>query len=361
MVKFNDLKCLHSRIFNGLQNAVAETILHDNLIMGQAVESFEKAFSEYNHVKECVSVASGTDALMLALQAVGVKPGGEVITVANSAPATVAAIRSIGAVPVYIDIDSYGLMDPEKIKPALTLKTAAIVPVHLYGRTCEMERIAMIARERGIAIVEDAAQAVGSYRWNDRPGIWSEATAWSFYPTKNLGCLGDGGAVTTRDLETAGTVRMLRNYGMSDRTTRRAPGRNSRLDTIQAAVLLYKMKYLDDWNKERTMLGEIYNTLLPESVKRKPIVGENYHLYTIHHPRREELRVFLGKRGIETLIHYETIDCDHPVNVDLGWKKPLDNTRKHCKTVLSLPLWPGMTESSMTEVIAAVRDFVDKQ
>ena len=212
MVKFNNLKVLNGRIWNGLQSVMADVVLHDSLIMGQAVEKFEKAFAEYNHIAECVSVASGTDALMLALQAVGVKPKAEVITVANSAPATVAAIRSIGAVPVYIDVDKYGLMNPDEIRPALSFKTAAIVPVHLYGRLCEMERISTVSKERGIPVIEDAAQAVGAYRHDDRPGLWSEAACFSFYPTKVLGCLGDGGAVITRNPVTAESIRMLRNY-----------------------------------------------------------------------------------------------------------------------------------------------------
>lgn len=353
-VKFNDLAPQNREIFVSALDAIEGIVQGNALILGPRLESFEKSLASYVKMPHAVGVSSGTDALSLALQAVNVSPGDEVVTVANTAPATVSAIRAIGAIPVFSDVDQNGLMDPKLIKESISWKTRAVVPVHLYGRLCDMSSIAKVAGREGVEIIEDAAQAIGV------PGVGehSAAAAISFYPTKNLGGWGDGGAVVTKTDEIAETIKRLRNYGMESRDVQKSLGRNARLDPIQAAILEIKLKKLDQWNQRRAKISEIYVAKLPQEVQRRPIAGENFHLYTIHCDLRNELQKFLAERSIETYVHYRIPLHRQEANWDLLQNNiNLLRTESHCRTALSLPLWPAMEDSDAERVADAVREF----
>ena len=358
-VPFLDLTRSVGELRSELEAAIGGVLDRGRFVGGDAVESFETAFAAFCGARHAVAVASGTDAITLALRAVGVGEGDEVVTAANTAVPTVAAIEAARAVPVLADVDevSYTL-DPRSVESALTSRTRAVVAVHLYGQCADIDALREIAAPRGIEVVEDAAQAHGAEYGPRRAGTLGRAAAFSFYPTKNLGALGDGGAVVTDDDEVAAAVRMLRSYGERGRYDSVAHGQNSRLDTLQAAVLDVKLRHLERWNERRRALAAMYDESLADTELAAPreLPGRRhvYHLYVARARRRDALRRALADRGIETLVHYPRPVHAHPAYADLGRGRDLHVSERLAGEVVSLPLYPQLADDEAASVAAAL-------
>ena len=331
-------------------------------VLGEEVEKFETEFSAYLGISHAVGVGSGTEALHLALTACGVGPGDEVITVSHTAVATIAAIELTGATPVLTEIESqYYTLDPRMLEARITPRTKVIIPVHLYGQPTELEGIMEIAQKHSLLVIEDCAQAHGARYKGKRVGTWGHMGCFSFYPTKNLGALGDGGLVVTDDPELAQRVRLLREYGWEGRISQ-ISGWNSRLDELQAAVLRVKLPYLDQNNESRIRLAAGYAECLEGVGLKLPRTREGgthvFHLYVVRSSRRDELVEFIRKRGIRALIHY-------PVPIHLqpayqGCRIPsegLPETERVAREVLSLPMYPELSKAEQQAVVEAVTDF----
>lgn len=362
--------------FNNLAPALAEQRIEidaaikrvlDNgvFINGPEVEELQHNIATKFCCQYGVSCANGTDAITLTLLALSRFADfnqNEVITVANSAPATVAAICHAGLSPVFVDVLPNGLMDLEKACLLFSNKTLALLPVHLYGQIVDLTPIRGIAQDAGVYIVEDAAQAYGSFGLLKN---WSAAKCFSFYPTKNLGALGDGGMVLTDSVHLGNAIHQLKNYGMNNLKCIIYPnGFNSRLDEIQAAILNAKFKNFQNLQDERHSLAKMYFATLPEKVlHRKYNSGENYHLFTIRSTFRTALKQMLKEDGIETMIHYLHPACEYAT---MQYQNPtlhrddLPETYKICEEILSLPLWPGMTLDNVCEVSGAIHDIYKK-
>jgi dTDP-3-amino-3,4,6-trideoxy-alpha-D-glucose transaminase len=358
-VPFLDLRRQVARLRTELDAALARALDEARFVGGSAVESFERAFSAYCGAAFCVGVASGTDALTIALLALGIERGDEVLTAANTCVPTVAAIEAAGATPVLVDPDPETFtLDPGLLEPALTERTRAIVPVHLYGRCADMEPIVAFARAHRLRVVEDAAQAHGAEYQGRRAGTLADAAAFSFYPTKNLGALGDAGAVVTDDADTAERARLLRNYGERVRYDSVLAGTNSRLDTLQAAVLLAKLPHLDGWNERRRALAARYRQALADVDVRLPgdDEGHVHHLFVLRVANRDELRGSLQERGVQTLVHYPKAIHQHRAYERLARASSLPVSERLAAEVVSLPLYPELSEAEADEVTSAVRD-----
>lgn len=330
-------------------------------ILGPEVEAFESEFAAYCQSGYAIGVGSGTDALHLALAALGVGAGDEVITTAHSAVATAVGIRLCGAMPVFADIDpdTYTL-DPADVERVVTSRTKAIVPVHLYGQTADLDALGAIAGKHGIPVVEDCAQAHGATIRGRRVGSFGAIAAFSFYPTKNLGAIGDGGAVVTADAQLAGRVRLLREYGWAERYVSHIEGANSRLDELQAAILRVKLGHLDAGNERRRFLARQYDEGLRDSGLRLPVsrdrAGHVFHLYVVSSERRDALQSHLRARGIGALVHYPV-----PIHLQPAYRsmapRPLPHTERAAARVLSLPMYPELTDEDQRTVIDAVREM----
>jgi dTDP-4-amino-4,6-dideoxygalactose transaminase len=361
MIAFNQLQPLHAGLADEIAAAVRRVVDRGWFVLGPEVEAFEAAFARYHGAPHAVGVATGTDAIELALRAAGLGPGDEVITVAHTAVATVCAVERAGAIPVLVDVDpDSGMMDPAAAGAAVTCRTKALLPVHLYGRPADLDGLMALAARHNLLLVEDCAQATGS-RWRGRPvGTIGHLAAFSFYPTKNLGACGDGGAVLTRDAGLADRLRRLRNYGQQERYRHAERGVNSRLDEIQAAILTVKLARLDAHNDERRRLAACYGRWLRGV--RLPDGGGDlahhvYHLYVVRCPQRNRLRERLRRRGVETLIHYPVPVHLQPAYADLArCPGSLPATERLANEVLSLPLYVGLAEEEVWAVCAAVGD-----
>lgn len=358
-IPFNELRSGYLAQQSEIDAAVRRVLESGWYILGQETAAFEAEFAAYCGAAGCVGVNSGTDALHLALRACGVGPGDEVITVAHTAVATVAAIRMTGATPVLVDIDpNTYTMAPAALAAALTPATRAVIPVHLYGHPADMDAIRTIARE--CFVIEDCAQAHGA-QYKGRPvGGFGDLACYSFYPTKNLGALGDGGAVTGNDPELLEKVRLLREYGWTpqERYVSHIEGVNSRLDELQAAILRVRLRHLDANNAMRRRLAALYDEALPAAVKRpseRPDARHVYHLYVIQHAARDHLRARLAEQGVGAGIHYPV-----PVHLQPAYQAgqlrclPLPVTEQAAREVLSLPMYPTLTETQVRAVAAAV-------
>ena len=358
-----DLKAQYQSIRQEIDSAVSRVLEHGVYILGESVTAFEQEFASYCGVSHGIGVGSGTEAVHLALLACGIGPGDEVITVSHTAVATVAAIEMSGARPVLVDIDSLRYtIDPDKFEAAITSKTRAVIPVHLYGCPADLDPILEIAHANNIVVIEDCAQAHGATYHGRRVGSWGKIAAFSYYPTKNLGAYGDGGALITNDASLADRARILRQYGWKERYVSSVKGVNSRLDDLQAAILRVKLSHLDEWNTRRQKLANLYNDLLSNSgvvlPYQPPDARHVYHQYVIRHAQRDELRAFLSDRKIYTLIHYPVPIHLQPAYADLGVTRgDLPVTEQAAQQVLSLPLYPEMSEDSIEVVGRAVLEF----
>jgi dTDP-4-amino-4,6-dideoxygalactose transaminase len=327
--------------------AIAGVLARGSYILGEEVTALEREFAAYLGVKHCIGVANGTDALHLALRACGLAPGDEVVTVSHTAVATVAAIEMAGATPVLVDIDDSYTIDPVAVRTALTPRTRVLIPVHLYGQPADLDPLRAIARERGLRILEDCAQSHGARYKGVRTGACGDLAAFSFYPTKNLGALGDGGAIATNDDALASKVRLLREYGWKQRYISDIPGVNSRLDEIQAAILRVQLRHLDAGNAARKALAALYDAALRGTTLTLPSTPADrdhvYHQYVVRHPRRDALREHLKAQGIGTLVHYPV-----PVHLQPAYANrlrkagSLERTETAAATVLSLPMFPEL-------------------
>ena len=330
-------------------------------ILGQEVAAFEQEFAQYLGVSQAVGVGSGTDALEIALRACGVGVGDAVITVSHTVVATVAAIELVGAMPVLVDIDPITFtLDPNRLEDTIAQhqgsRIKAIIPVHLYGHPAAMPAIMEIARRHELYVIEDCAQSHGAAIKGRKTGAWGDLAAFSFYPTKNLGALGDGGAVVTDNAELAQKLRLLREYGWQRRYISEMPGMNTRLDEIQAAVLRVKLQYLDKENAQRRELAEVYNSRLSATPLVVPEVGQDvesvYHQYVVKSAERDALKDFLKDNSVGTLIHYPVPVHRQPAyqnRVGVG-SRGLQETENVVKEILSLPMYPQMTNAQAQQV-----------
>ena len=344
-----------------IDQAVRRALDSGMYILGQEVAKFEEEFAHYLGAQHAIGVGSGTDALHIALRACGVGPGDTVLTVSHTAVATVATVELAGAQAVLTDIDpatatidTNRLEDVIKAQPSRRIK--AIIPVHLYGHPADMPAIMGIAEQYGLTVIEDCAQSHGAVLDDRKTGIWGHVAAFSFYPTKNLGALGDGGAVITSDRKLADRIRGLREYGWRERYVSDFPGMNTRLDELQAAVLRVKLQYLDKENERRRELARIYDAALAGRPVMIPSsrtgAGHVYHQYVVRSDRRDDLRSFLKANGVGTLIHYPV-----PVHLQPAYqgrvlpdKAGLPETETICRRILSLPMHPQLTDAEVKEV-----------
>lgn len=337
-------------------------------ILGEQVKLFEQEYASYNKVNHVVGLSNGLDALHIALKTLDIGKGDEVIVPSNTYIATLLAVTYVGAIPVLVepDIHTYNI-DPTKIKEAITPKTKAIMPVHLYGQCCEMESISKIAKEHNLYIIEDNAQAQGATFNGKMAGSWGDINGTSFYPGKNLGALGDAGAVTTNDQELARKAAILRNYGSAKKYYNEVVGFNMRLDECQAAFLSVKLKYLDLWTVQRQEIAGWYNEALSNTkgiILPVTAAGAThvYHIYLIRTKRRDELQNYLTEKGIGTLIHYPVPAHLQNAYKNLGFKNgDFPIAEEIAQTCLSLPLWPGMTRDLVAYIAQAINDFENKQ
>jgi dTDP-4-amino-4,6-dideoxygalactose transaminase len=340
-----------------ISEAFARVMRRGKFVLGEEVESFEREWAEFCEAKGAVGTANGTDAITLALTALGVGRGDEVITTPLSAAYTSLAIVNAGAQPIFVDIDEQTFnLNPEQIEQAVTPRAKAIVPVHLYGQTANMERICEIAARHNLIVVEDAAQSHGA-----KLGEMSDAATFSFYPTKNLGAFGDGGAIVSNDENFLEKTRALRQGGHVEAMAANLTGRNSRLDEIQAAFLRVKLKKLNEWNARRRELAEIYFEKLKDFSRLKlPFVRNRdehvFHLFVIRHERRDTLKDFLAARGIETLIHYPYLLHEQKI-FRSGEQKSLPVAEKIAREILSLPLYPNLENGEIETICEAVAEF----
>lgn len=364
MIQFGDLALQVKSIEGEIRSVVDRVLARGWFILGEETRQFEEEFAAYLGARFAVGVASGTDAIHLALRAVGVRPGDEVITVANTCVPTVCGIIASGATPRLVDIDAGTMsMDIRNLESAITLHTRAVVPVHLYGHPCHMDPILAIARRHGLKVVEDCAQAHGSMYKGRKCGTFGDAAAFSFYPSKNLGAFGDGGAVVTSDPEVARQARLLRNYGEERRYYHTSPGFNSRLDEIQSAVLRVKLRYLDAWNVARRERAATYARALSECAHlRLPDEAEyaesNYHLFVVRSTERDAIREHLRKNEIVTLIHYPIPIHLQEAYKPMGYREgDFPDSERACGEVLSLPLYPELPLSAIERIADCINEF----
>lgn len=363
MIPFVDLKAQYDTIKAEIDLALEEILINTSFVGGEPVENFEARFAEFCQVKGCVGVANGTDALALIFQALGIGPGDEVITTSHTFAATVGAIMMRGATPVLVDIEPETmLLCPRAVESAITDATRAIVPVHLYGQPCNMDRLGEIARAHSLPLIEDAAQAHGA-RWEGRrAGSLGTAAAFSFYPGKNLGAYGDGGAVVSDDLDLLARIRQLANHGRRTKYEHDVPGVNSRLDALQAAVLSVKLVHLDNWNAARREHAAYFSHHLGGLELTLPRVDPRaecvWHLYVIRTERREELAEHLQAAGIATGMHYPVPNHLQKAFAELGYKRgDLPHSEGAAETLLSLPLYPELTNSQRELIVSRVQEF----
>jgi len=362
MVSFVDLKQQLDYFANDFRQAFDNVLTGKWLILGEHLESFEQNFAAYCGVKHVVGVGTGLDALAIALRARGIGAGDEVIVPGHTFIATWLAVSQVGAkiVPVDIELET-GNMDANQIEGHISERTRAIIPVHLYGRPANMAAILEIAQKYGLFVLEDGAQAHGAQIGGKRIGAIGDATAFSFYPTKNLGCLGDGGAVATDDDDLAAMMRRYRNYGSERKYYHQMRGTNSRLDDVQAAFLNVQLPHLDEMNEKRQMLAARYSRelaptelVLPGAESGAPSV---YHLYVVRHDRRDELAQYLAQKGIQTAIHYPVVPSLQDAYAQEFGAVCLPNSVQYASTCLSLPLWPMMSLESQDEVVTQIINF----
>jgi dTDP-4-amino-4,6-dideoxygalactose transaminase len=362
-VPFLDVGAAYQELKGEIDEAVGRVLNSGHYLLGEEIGAFESEFAEYLHVKHCVAVGNGLDALHMALRALGVGQGDEVLVPSNTYIATWLAVSYAGGVPVPVEPDerTYNI-NPDRVEAAVTERTRAIIPVHLYGQPANMDPIIEIARKHKLWVLDDAAQAHGACYKGKRVGGLADVTGWSFYPGKNLGAFGDGGAVTTNNEELADRIRVLRNYGSRTKYFNEVQGFNSRLDEIQAAVLRVKLRRLDEWNERRLRIAALYGRELKDAGLILPYVPEwaepVYHLYVVRNKQRVALQQHLKRLGVSTLIHYPVPPHLQQAYRELGLSEgALPISERIHQQVLSLPMGPHLTEEQAASVIEATLEF----
>jgi len=366
-VPFLDLKVQYEQIKKEVLPMITEAMENTAFIGGPQVLGFESEFAEFCESKHCIGVNSGTDALRFALMASGVGPEDEVITVPNTFIATTEAISQVGAIPVFVDIchDTYNI-DVTKVTEKITRKTKAIIPVHLYGQVADMEPLLEIAEQKNIVIIEDACQAHGALYKDKKAGSLGTAGCFSFYPGKNLGAFGEGGAVVTQHEEIAKKIRMIRDHGQAKKYFHDMEGYNGRLDAIQAGVLRIKLRRLKEWNDARRKNASYYNELLSDvpsvTIPFGPDFAESvYHLYVILVKDRDGLQEFLNKKGVSTGLHYPLPLHLQKAYSHLGYKEDsFPVTEDVSKRLLSLPMFPELERTQIEYVVSSIRELLNK-
>jgi dTDP-4-amino-4,6-dideoxygalactose transaminase len=363
MVPLFDLKIQYQSIRKEIRDAIDEVLDGAHYILGPAVDEFEAAFSAYCGVSHSIGVNNGTNAIQLALLAAGVGSGDEVITVPHTFIATVSAIRYTGATPVLVDVEPKTLtIDPSQIEAAITPRTRAVIPVHLYGHPAEMDTILEIARRHDLKVIEDCAQAHGATYKGRRVGSLGDYGCFSFYPSKNLGACGEGGLVTTNDDEGARKLRMLRDWGARSKNIHELLGFNMRLEGLQGAVLNVKLRHLDKWIDWRRACAAYYSEELSDANVflpcERPGISHVYHLYVIRSDKRDELQTHLASLGVQSGVHYPTPVHLQKAHADLNYKRgnfPI--AERAAETVLSIPMFPELTREQQDQVVSAIKTF----
>ncbi|MFC3167230.1 MULTISPECIES: DegT/DnrJ/EryC1/StrS family aminotransferase [Paracoccus] len=358
MIPFLDLSAQYQTVGPEIEAAVLKTLRSGSYVLGEQVEQFEDSFARYCGTKHAVALNSGTSALHLALLAAGIGPGDEVLTVSMTFVATVAAIVYAGATPVFVDIDPQAwTMDPALVEAAITPRTRAILPVHLHGRLADMTALSALARRHGLALIEDAAQAHGAERGGRRAGAFGDMGCFSFYPGKNLGACGEGGAVTTDDAALADTIRSLRDWGQQGKYNHVRHGFNYRMEGVQGAALNVKLRYLDGWNAARRRNADLYQKGLGAEVVKPAPIGPDHacHVYAIRVGNRDGFRQALHDMGVATNIHYPRPVHLQPAYADLGYPRGrFPVSEAFAAETLSLPLYPEQQPEQIRTVIEAV-------
>lgn len=360
-IQFLDISAGYRELREEIDEAVRRVLESGWYILGPEVDAFEAAFATYCEVSHAIGVANGLDALHLALRALDVQPGDEVIVPSNTYIATWLAVSQCGATPVPVEPeDATFNINPALIEEAITPRTKVILPVHLYGQPADLDPILATARKYNLKVLEDGAQAHGARYKGQRIGAHGDAVAWSFYPGKNLGAMGDGGAVTTNDPEIADRIRVLRNYGSRVKYVNEVQGYNSRLDPIQAAILRVKLAHLDEWNNRRVAIADSYQKALVGCGLTLPFVPDwaepAWHLYVVQHPQRDALHKAFADGGVGTLIHYPIPPHRQQAYAKAGWDKgafPL--AERMAERVLSLPMGPHLNDDSVQRVVASIK------
>lgn len=354
-VPFLDLAAQNTPLLEDIQARWAPILENNSFILGPAVRDFEEEFASYCEASRCVGVNSGTTALQLMLAACGVGAGDEVITVPNTFIATTEAIAAVGATPVLVDVDPQTwLMDCDLVESRITERTKALLPVHLYGHCCDLDRLRGIAEKHGLLLLEDAAQIVGARYKGRRIGHGSHAAAFSFYPGKNLGAFGDGGAVVTENEEVAERVQALRHHGQSGKNVHAYVGTTGRLDSLQAAVLSVKLPHLDGWNAARRAHAELYRELLAGSRFKTPVPMKDtesvYHLFVVNHPEAARVRELLTEHDIQWGTHYPLAVHLQPAFASLGQRGDFPVAESICENIISLPMFAELDEAAVRRV-----------
>ncbi|KKP89569.1 MAG: dTDP-6-deoxy-D-xylo-hex-3-ulose aminase [Parcubacteria group bacterium GW2011_GWC1_36_108] len=366
MIKFLDLHKINERYRNEIDAAIKSILDSGWYLLGKETEKFEKEFASFCGVKYAIGVANGLDALIISLKALGIEEGDEIIVPSNTYIATILAISANGATPILVepDIDNYNI-EPKNIEAAITSKTKAIMPVHLYGQACEMDPIMSIAKKYNLMVVEDCAQSHGAIYENQCVGSFGNCAGFSFYPGKNLGAMGDGGMITTNDEEIANKIRAIRNYGSFVKYENLYKGMNSRLDEIQAAILSVKLGYLQEDNEKRRKIANYYLENIKNPVIILPKISNDnekshvWHLFVIRCEKRDELKKYLLDNDIETSIHYPI--PPHKQNAYMEWKDlVLPISEKIHNEVLSLPVSPVMTKEEIERVVKIINEYEQK-
>jgi dTDP-4-amino-4,6-dideoxygalactose transaminase len=360
-IPFLDLTATERDLREELQAAFRRVLSSSRYILGEELEAFEKEWAAYCGVRHCIGVANGLDALHLVLRALGIGPGDEVIVPSNTFIATWLAVSYSGATPVPVEpIENTYNIDPDRIGAAITSRTRAIIPVHLYGQPADMDAIDRVAREHGLKVIEDAAQAHGAAHRGRRAGALGHAAGFSFYPAKNFGALGDGGAVTTDDSDLAQRVRRLRNYGSTQKYQHEVKGFNSRLDEVQAALLRVKLRHLDRWNDQRRTIASVYLAALAATGLGLPAVPQwatpVWHLFVVRSPLRQRIMERLEGSGVGSMIHYPVPPHLQPAYAELRLRAgDLPIAERIHREVFSLPIYPGLKPAQIEQIVSVLR------
>lgn len=361
MIPFLDLKRINEPHQEAIRAATERVLQSGWYILGQEVVAFERAFAQYCGTRHCIGVANGLDALTLVLDAWAFAPGSEVIVPSNAYIASVLSVTRAGLVPVFVEPDPHTyLLDPARLEAAINSRTKVILPVHLYGRCCNMTAINPVAQRHGLLVLEDAAQSHGAWHDGRRAGNLGNAAGWSFYPSKNLGALGDAGAITTNDDALADRLRALRNYGSAQKYVNEYVGHNSRLDELQAAILSAKLPRLEAENSRRRALAQLYLTGITNPAVSLPPADQPdqdvWHLFVIRHPRRDALRAYLHERGVSTDVHYPISPHHQRAYAQYAHLSFPISEQLH-REVVSLPLNPTLTDEEVTYIIDVINQY----